>query len=96
MADRFFDNVMPDFVNEKKGTEAGGDSLMNLLTMPYSSLLQQLKRSALDLKETVRANLLLFLVIRVQLGCSEMVITKFCCWSLSGSDGNLGFQWADC
>ncbi|CAH2051121.1 unnamed protein product [Thlaspi arvense] len=52
MADRFFDNVMPDLVRETK-SEAGGDSLMNLLAMPYSSLSQQLKRSALDLKETV-------------------------------------------
>ncbi|CAH8262900.1 unnamed protein product [Arabidopsis lyrata] len=52
MADRFFDNVMPDFVKEKE-SESGGDSLRNLLAMPYSSLSQQLKRSALDLKETV-------------------------------------------
>lgn len=62
MADRFFDNVMPDFVKEKE-SESGGDSLRNLLAMPYSSLSQQLKRSALDLKETVSANLLLFLLI---------------------------------
>ncbi|KFK40450.1 hypothetical protein AALP_AA3G374700 [Arabis alpina] len=52
MADRFFHNVMPDFVRETE-TEAGGDSLMHLLAMPYSSLSHQLKRSALDLKETV-------------------------------------------
>ncbi|CAE5992590.1 unnamed protein product [Arabidopsis arenosa] len=52
MADRFFDNLMPDFVKEKE-SEYGGDSLRNLLAMPYSSLSQQLKRSALDLKETV-------------------------------------------
>ncbi|XP_024016032.1 lanC-like protein GCL2 isoform X2 [Eutrema salsugineum] len=52
MADRFFDNVMPDFVRETE-SEAGGDSLTNLLAMPYSSLSQLLKRSALDLKETV-------------------------------------------
>ncbi|KAL1219392.1 LanC-like protein GCL2 [Cardamine amara subsp. amara] len=52
MADRFFDNVMPDFVKENEN-ESGRDSLMNLLAMPYLSLSQQLKRSALDLKETV-------------------------------------------
>lgn len=52
MADRFFDNVMPDLVRET-GNESGGDALMNLLAMPYSSLSQQLKRSAVDLKETV-------------------------------------------
>ncbi|CAN8257505.1 unnamed protein product [Cochlearia groenlandica] len=52
MSDRFFDNVMPDFVRETESV-AGRDSLMNLLAMPYSSLSQQLKRSALDLKETV-------------------------------------------
>ncbi|KAG7636860.1 LanC-like protein GCL2 [Arabidopsis thaliana] len=52
MAGRFFDNVMPDFVKEKESV-SGGDTLRNLLAMPYSSLSQQLKRSALDLKETV-------------------------------------------
>lgn len=52
MADRFFDYVMPDLVRET-GNESGGDALMNLLAMPYSSLSQQLKRSAVDLKETV-------------------------------------------
>ncbi|XP_010555129.1 PREDICTED: lanC-like protein GCL2 [Tarenaya hassleriana] len=52
MADRFFDNVMPDFTRETD-TETQGDSLTKLLAMPYSSLSQQFKRSALDLKETI-------------------------------------------
>lgn len=83
MVDRFFDNVMPDFVKEKKESEAGRDSLMNLLALPYSSLSQQLKRSALDLKETVRAIQIsfFFLVIRIQLCFCEM-LTKCCCWFL--------------
>ena len=56
MADRFFPNEMPDFVEEKDedsvsvGSE---DSLLKLLSMPYSSLSERLKRAGLDLKETV-------------------------------------------
>ncbi|KAF8054118.1 hypothetical protein N665_1347s0013 [Sinapis alba] len=50
MADRFFDNLMPDL---SQSVAEEGDSLMNLFAMPYSSLSHHLKRSALDLKETV-------------------------------------------
>ncbi|CAH8356067.1 unnamed protein product [Eruca vesicaria subsp. sativa] len=50
MADRFFNNLMPDL---SQTVAEDGDSLMNLLAMPYSSLSHHLKRSALDLKETV-------------------------------------------
>ncbi|OMP07868.1 Lanthionine synthetase C-like protein [Corchorus olitorius] len=55
MADRFFPNVMPELVAETTGheDEIGGDTLMKLLSMPYSTLSQHLKRTALDLKETV-------------------------------------------
>ena len=63
MADRFFPNVMPDFVAEataetqdeegKEPVVVTQDSLMKLLSMPYSSLSQRFKRAALDLKETV-------------------------------------------
>ena len=63
MADRFFPNVMPDFVAEataetqdEEGKEPAvvtQDYLMKLLSMPYSSLSQRFKRAALDLKETV-------------------------------------------
>ncbi|PSR95323.1 LanC-like protein [Actinidia chinensis var. chinensis] len=54
MADRFFPNEMPDFVEEKEPlTVASEDSLMKLLSMPYSSLSERLKRAGLDLKETV-------------------------------------------
>uniref|UniRef100_A0A7N2MC95 LanC-like protein GCL2 n=1 Tax=Quercus lobata TaxID=97700 RepID=A0A7N2MC95_QUELO len=63
MADRFFPNVMPDFVAEataetqdeegKEPVVVTQDSLMKLLSMPYSSLSQRFKRAALDLKETI-------------------------------------------
>ncbi|EOX99390.1 hypothetical protein QUC31_014669 [Theobroma cacao] len=54
MADRFFPNVLPDFVSETtEQKEEVGDTLMKLLSMPYSSLSQHFKRAALDLKETV-------------------------------------------
>ncbi|KAK4577530.1 hypothetical protein RGQ29_027879 [Quercus rubra] len=63
MAGRFFPNVMPDFVAEataetqdeegKEPVVVTQDSLMKLLSMPYSSLSQRFKRAALDLKETI-------------------------------------------
>ncbi|KAK8568497.1 hypothetical protein V6N12_007046 [Hibiscus sabdariffa] len=54
MADRFFPNVLPDFVAEtSQHEEEMGDTLIKLLSMPYSSLSQQFKRTALDLKETI-------------------------------------------
>ncbi|TYH33712.1 hypothetical protein ES332_D13G078000v1 [Gossypium tomentosum] len=55
MADRFFPNVLPDFVPETTQNEQQeiGDTLIKLLSMPYSSLSQHFKRTALDLKETV-------------------------------------------
>lgn len=57
MADRFFPNVMPDFVPEKEteDEEVAGDSLAKHLSMSYQLLSEQLKRAALDLKETVSA-----------------------------------------
>lgn len=58
MADRFFRNEMPDFVaeialDETVSTESAKDSLTKLLYLPYTTLSDRLKRSALDLKETV-------------------------------------------
>lgn len=58
MADRFFRNEMPDFVaeialDETVSTESAKDSLTKLLYLPYTTLSERLKRSALDLKETV-------------------------------------------
>ncbi|KAI8558600.1 hypothetical protein RHMOL_Rhmol04G0108200 [Rhododendron molle] len=58
MADRFFPNDMPDFVEEKQEEEdrvtiGSQDSLMSLLSMPYSSFSSRLKRAGLDLKEAV-------------------------------------------
>ncbi|CAK9151335.1 unnamed protein product [Ilex paraguariensis] len=69
MADRFFPNVMPDFVAERQPppqsttleqqqqpqTIAQGSegSLLKLLSMPYAALSERFKRAALDLKQTV-------------------------------------------
>ncbi|KAL1821673.1 hypothetical protein ACET3Z_016542 [Daucus carota] len=66
MADRYFKNNMPDFVDETppetgvtdgegEGVVAQGseESLMRLLSLPYHSFSEKLKRAALDLKETV-------------------------------------------
>jgi hypothetical protein len=54
MADRFFPNEMPDFVEEKEITMGSEeDSLARLLSMPYSSFSSRLKRAGLDLKESV-------------------------------------------
>ncbi|KAL2557811.1 LanC-like protein GCL2 [Forsythia ovata] len=64
MADRYFPNIMPDFLAENpknfeeekqheiipQGTQ---DSLLKLLSLPYSTLSEQLERAALDLKETI-------------------------------------------
>ncbi|KAH7860136.1 hypothetical protein Vadar_009813 [Vaccinium darrowii] len=55
---RFFPNEMPDFVEEKEEDIAAtvgpeDDSLMKLLSMPYSALSERLKQAALDLKDTV-------------------------------------------
>ena len=63
MADRFFQNPMPDFVPEtasstlqqtQEPTAVGaGDSLVKLLALPYAPLSERFKRAGLDLKETV-------------------------------------------
>ncbi|KAH8490420.1 hypothetical protein H0E87_022811 [Populus deltoides] len=56
MTDRFFPNVMPSFVTEDIQEEdkvTDEDSLMKLLSMPYTSLSKQFQRSGLDLKETI-------------------------------------------
>ncbi|PON43661.1 LanC-like protein [Parasponia andersonii] len=63
MADRFFPNVMLDFIAETPASSPsyesepeagpGTDSLMRLLSTPYPILSQHFKRAALDLKETI-------------------------------------------
>ncbi|KAH7844733.1 hypothetical protein Vadar_031101 [Vaccinium darrowii] len=57
MADRFFPNEMPNFVPEtpaeQSASERSGDSLTKLLSIPYNSVADRLKRAALDVKETV-------------------------------------------
>ncbi|KAI3736172.1 hypothetical protein L6452_15706 [Arctium lappa] len=60
MTDRYFENFMLDFVEEKakvagieEEEEKEEDSLLKLLSTPYPTLSEKLKRAALDLKETV-------------------------------------------
>lgn len=56
MADRYFPNIMPDFVPETSTAhEPGADrtSLMGLLSLDYNSLAALLERQGLDIKETV-------------------------------------------
>ncbi|KAG2717294.1 hypothetical protein I3760_03G168300 [Carya illinoinensis] len=60
MGDRFFPNVMPDFIaesttetQEQEVSIAAHDSLTKLLSLPYHSLSERFKRTALDLKETI-------------------------------------------
>lgn len=61
MADRFYPNVMPDFVAENPAIEeeqhpnpqGTNESLLKLLSTPYHILSKKFKRAALDLKETV-------------------------------------------
>ncbi|XP_010245303.1 PREDICTED: lanC-like protein GCL2 [Nelumbo nucifera] len=59
MADRFFPNEMPDFVaetTEETAPEGVGDSLRKLLSLPYPTVAEKFKRTALDLKETIVTN----------------------------------------
>ncbi|KAJ4977244.1 hypothetical protein NE237_002350 [Protea cynaroides] len=56
MADRFFHNEMPDFVpeaTEERAVEDVADSLLRLLSLPYSALAERFKQAALDLKATI-------------------------------------------
>ncbi|XP_028761635.1 lanC-like protein GCL2 [Neltuma alba] len=59
MADRFFPNVLPDFVPEASQEQqdavsvSAQDSLTKLLAMPYAPLSERFKRAALDVKETI-------------------------------------------
>ncbi|XP_016491633.1 lanC-like protein GCL2 isoform X2 [Nicotiana tabacum] len=61
MADRFYPNVMPDFVAENPAVEeekhpipqGTNESLLKLLSTPYNTLSEKFKRAALDLKETI-------------------------------------------
>ncbi|URE04641.1 Lanthionine synthetase C-like protein [Musa troglodytarum] len=52
MADRYFPNEMPDFVEEQEGAVAQS-TLHSLLCLPYAKLADKFLRAALDLKEKV-------------------------------------------
>ncbi|CAN0914034.1 LanC-like protein GCR2 [Linum grandiflorum] len=55
MADRYFPNELPDFQPAEEEDEAPriNASLMKLLSFPHSTLSQTLKRSAMEIKDTV-------------------------------------------
>ncbi|GKC68193.1 LanC-like protein GCL2 [Tanacetum coccineum] len=60
MSDRYFDNFMLEYVEEKASVprieeeqDDNQDSLLKLLKMPYPTLCEKLQRAALDLKETI-------------------------------------------
>ncbi|KAJ0448005.1 putative lanthionine synthetase C, six-hairpin glycosidase-like superfamily [Helianthus annuus] len=58
MSDRYFHNFMSNLVQEKATVpgiddEKQQDSLKTLLSLPYPTFAEKLKRAALDLKETV-------------------------------------------
>ena len=87
MADRFFPNVMPHFVTEDIQEEdkvTDEDSLMKLLSMPYTSLSKQFQRSGLDLKETVTRTSLSFVFI------------SWVVFALFGNVGTVCVQWDFC
>lgn len=60
MADRYFPNTIPVFVDETTVQQSfplgAKDPLLKLLHLPYRTVCQKLQRAALDLKETVRSN----------------------------------------
>lgn len=54
MADRFFPNDMPEFVEERESAATTtGSSLTRLLSLPYPQLSAKLLKAGLDLKEKV-------------------------------------------
>ncbi|XP_057539316.1 lanC-like protein GCR2 isoform X2 [Amaranthus tricolor] len=54
MADRFFPNEMPDYIPETSGIiSETADGLTKLLHLPFKSVCELLKNSALDLKDAV-------------------------------------------
>lgn len=73
MADRFFPNEMPDFAEEvaeeEPASDFPNDSLTKLFSLPYKTLADILKSSALDLKQTVPKNDSLFLAPLSSITC---------------------------
>ncbi|XP_076939675.1 lanC-like protein GCR2 [Bidens hawaiensis] len=53
MADRFFHNNLPEFITEQDPPPPPQTTANHLLYLPYNSFSDQLKRAALDLKQTI-------------------------------------------
>ncbi|KAI3905333.1 hypothetical protein MKX01_040024 [Papaver californicum] len=53
MADRFFTNEMPDFIEETSNIAETTENSLRLLSLPHSSLSEKLKEKAFGLKETI-------------------------------------------
>lgn len=54
MAERYFDNEMPNFTPENAAVAASEqDSLAKLLSLPYNTLADKFKTAALHLKQLV-------------------------------------------
>ncbi|XP_076939260.1 lanC-like protein GCR2, partial [Bidens hawaiensis] len=53
MADRFFNNNLPEFITEQDPPPPPETTANHLLYLPYNSFSDQLKHAALDLKQTI-------------------------------------------
>ncbi|XP_078161654.1 lanC-like protein GCL2 isoform X2 [Carex rostrata] len=53
MADRFFPNEMPDYVDERESSAATGSSLIRLLSLPDHELSAKFLKAGVDLKDKI-------------------------------------------
>ena len=89
MANRFFPNDLPEFVEENQGVVAQS-TLHNLLYLPYPKLADKLLKAALDLKDKVNFS------SSSLVSCSIALIVHTPCLLVillvSGGEGDLGPQ----
>lgn len=85
MAERFFPNEMPNFIPEtaeaEKLAENHQDSLTKLLNLPYKNVAEEIKKSALELKETV-PNVPLLHSTSIWIPCNFIRISRLLTWWL--------------
>lgn len=60
MADRFFPNEMPGYVDERESSAATGSSLIRLLSLPDDELSAKFLKAGVDLKDKVSSSNFLF------------------------------------